>query len=139
MTPKELLQPRFKVIASYPFNNHFVIGNIITLDKTDDITEENYSVIKPLAYAGHAGAIQMNESVFGQYTHLFQKLKWWEARPVEEMPIWVNTAERKTLMIEKHFSSATATEQDPESCICNDGCVYLYSTLVPIAANKTPQ
>lgn len=65
MTAKELLNPRFEVIADYP-NSNFKIGQVI---ECTDIFEEGFP-----------------SSWFLPYPHLFRKMNWWECRTKEQMP-----------------------------------------------------
>ncbi len=58
----DLLQPRYKVIADYPYNKRHRVGQIIA---------------EPL------------ESFYDKYPYIFRKLEWWEERTVEEMPKYV--------------------------------------------------
>lgn len=62
MSTEELLRPRYKVIAQYPFSPH-PIGHII---KT-----------------------AFGNKYFDQYPHLFKKLEWYEERNIDEMPEYV--------------------------------------------------
>lgn len=65
MTAKELLKPRFEVIADYPNPKdycYFPVGEIIKIESLEDI---NY---------------------LEKYPHLFRKLNWWEHRKIEDMP-----------------------------------------------------
>lgn len=66
-TSKELLQPRYKVIADYP-NSIFEINDVI------DVVEDMYYL------EGYT------EGFFSPYPHLFRKLEWWEERGEEDMP-----------------------------------------------------
>jgi len=68
MKAKELLNPRFEVIADYPCNIHEV-GTILECPNYDNDFTKAYWVIS-------------NE----KYTHLFRKMNWWEIRKVEDMP-----------------------------------------------------
>lgn len=89
---EELLLPRYKVINIYPFNNHFMLNEIITLNEFDGrkhLTKElnePYVLQKPLNPLSDILPITMYESTFTQYPHLFKKLEWWEDRKVEDMP-----------------------------------------------------
>ncbi len=71
MTAKELMQPRFEVIADFP-NNHFgAIGTILDRDwakyPNDDETQKAIWRIS-------------------DFPHLFRKMNWWERRTAAEMP-----------------------------------------------------
>ena len=75
MTAKELLQPRFEIIADYPMQSG-QIGHILNRSRTffhyatRNIDEE---LLAP-------------ESVILKYPHLFRKLNWWEKREEKDMP-----------------------------------------------------
>jgi len=62
MTAKELLIPRYQVIADYP-NSPYKIGAI---------AKGNECLVNP--------------ECLDKYPHLFRKLNWWEHRKIEEMP-----------------------------------------------------
>ena len=65
MKAKELMKPRFEVIANYP-GSHLAIGKVIDFDygKTEYDSPNN----------------------FENYPAIFRPLNWWEYRTVEEMP-----------------------------------------------------
>lgn len=68
MTAKELLNPRYEVIADYPGNTS-VIGSVWECPNYDnDFTVEYW--------------VQSND----RYPHLFRKMNWWEKRNIEDMP-----------------------------------------------------
>ena len=67
MSNEELMMPRYKVIADYPFSP-FMIGAII---------HHNGEAISDLAKNIHL------------YPYLFKKLEWWEERQVNDMPKYV--------------------------------------------------
>lgn len=77
MTAKELMMPRFEVIAEYP-KCEFKTGEILSRVKyaTNDIyhTDENAAV----------GGLDLSE--IEKYPHLFRKMNWWENRKSEDMP-----------------------------------------------------
>lgn len=69
---KELLKPRYKVIADYP-GNDIPIGYIIT--DVDYYTRRNVD--------------------FDKWPHIFKKLEWWEDRKPEEMPEYLKVKSTK--------------------------------------------
>jgi len=69
MTAKELLTPRFEVIADFP-NSNLEINSILTFDGIV------YGMNEPQKF------IRNPE----KYLHLFKKLEWWEKRKIEDMP-----------------------------------------------------
>jgi hypothetical protein len=62
---EQVLIPRFKVVANYPGNTSFRVGEIITVD--------NKAI----------------EKEFAVYPAIFRRLKWWEDRDQEDMPEYV--------------------------------------------------
>ena len=77
MTAKELMQPRFEVIETYP-KSKFKKGDI--LERIPNATNDWYNADKSLINAD----ILLEE--IEQYPHLFRKMNWWEKRTVEQMP-----------------------------------------------------
>ena len=77
MTAKELMQPRFEVIETYP-KSKFKKGDI--LERIPNATNDWYNADKSLINAD----ILLEE--IEQYPLLFRKLNWWEKRTAEQMP-----------------------------------------------------
>jgi hypothetical protein len=74
MEAKELLKPRFEIIADYPTLSYNV-GRIIEPIKEDS------------NYYDCVDAPSSNIICYPQkYPHLFKKLNWWEHRKIEDMP-----------------------------------------------------
>ena len=69
MTPEQLLQPRYLVIADYPSSNNEV-GDTI-----------DYPTKEMCAF-------------FDKYPHLFRRLEWWEHRKPEDMSRYVKFQEK---------------------------------------------
>lgn len=93
MTAQELLIPRYRLIAAYPFNAHFVKNEVITLDSIDNDTKERF--VRKTYLPSHDKIVQnttnFNESTFKKYPHIFKKLEWWEDRTVDQMPEHIKT------------------------------------------------
>lgn len=70
MTSKELLNPRFEVIASFP-SSTIHVGSILTKTKNG------------FEYLNEGVVYQINAEL---YPHLFRKMNWWECRTKEQMP-----------------------------------------------------
>lgn len=68
---KELMRPRYEVIADYPGNQNKVGSIIVCPDY--DFTAQYW--------------IEAND----KYPHLFKKLNWWEHRKVEDMPMFLRS------------------------------------------------
>ncbi len=77
MTAKELMNPRFEVIETYP-KSKFKKGDI--LERIPNATNDWYNSDKSLINAD----ILLEE--IEQYPHLFRKMNWWEKRTAEQMP-----------------------------------------------------
>lgn len=65
MDIEQLLKPRYKVIADYPFSA-YTVGQIILI--------HDYNP---------------NKDLFKMYPHLFKPLQWWEERKESDMPQYV--------------------------------------------------
>lgn len=72
LSNEELLKPRYKVIADYPFNSH-TIGEIIIDPADDDYSQANPNKSWPLL----------------SLPHLFKPLQWWEERGFADLPEYV--------------------------------------------------
>lgn len=75
MDAKELMIPRFEVMAFYPgCNSHniYEIGSVLTDNGKTAVNDQDGKAVFPID--------------FEQYPHLFRKLNWWEYRTVEQMP-----------------------------------------------------
>lgn len=82
MTPEQLLQPRYEVIADYPNSGKINVGDIL-------IQDLNYPLCW-LTSKNSLGAFSGTESEwFDRYPHIFRKLQWWQHRAPEEMPEYV--------------------------------------------------
>ena len=86
---KNLLQPRFEVIATYP-NSNYKVGDI--LYKIEYATEEWYD-------NGNVFIIHRQE--IEKYPHLFKKLAWWEKRTEKEMPKYIKIDHESNNVIHK--------------------------------------
>lgn len=74
MKAKELMNPRFEVIADYP-SSLYGIGDLIEEHEPDKFHYQN------------CGDYQYASSqTLEKYPHLFKKLNWWEKRNKEDMP-----------------------------------------------------
>ena len=94
MTNEELLLPRIQVTNIYPFNNHFLLGEIIVLTEFDDRNhlsaelQEAYVVMPGLS--PQDSPCTFYESTFKTYPYLFRKIDWHEYRSPEEMPEYIS-------------------------------------------------
>jgi hypothetical protein len=80
MTTEELMKLRWKVIADFPSNEWFEIGDIIIANsgengyKTPTDDEDNWLALMP-----------------DRYPAIFKKLEWWECRKEEDLPEYVKS------------------------------------------------
>lgn len=70
LTPEELLQPRYEVIADWP-NNTIEIGDVCTIENE---------------YGQFRFGQPIHQRMMEAHPHLFKKLCWWEERKEEDMP-----------------------------------------------------
>lgn len=75
MTAQELMQPRFEVIADYPY------CPVKVNEQLERVTETLFIVLK-------IGGIDTiwHLSEIEKMPHIFKKLNWWEKRNIEDMP-----------------------------------------------------
>lgn len=131
MTPEELLKPRYKVIADYPFNKHFKVGEILIL-----FSFMKTKSIKDIEHYYHHGETHQNfEDIwFDCYPHLFRKLQWWEDRKPENMPEYVTNGEN-VLKVIKHFFddrySMPEFKPSIERCLLESGSSVRYDNYTP--------
>jgi hypothetical protein len=95
MTTEQLSKPRYKVIATYPFNDHFMLNEVITLDEFDGREhlaahmKEHFVIQRPLNPHSDRLPLTMHESTFNLYPHLFRRLEWWQEREISDLPEYV--------------------------------------------------
>ena len=86
LTPEQLLQPRYKVIADYP-NSDYTVGYVIQPD------EENRRYIiywKGETVASHPLMRDKTTVTFYEsYPAIFERLEWWRDRFPSDMPAYV--------------------------------------------------
>jgi hypothetical protein len=95
MDNEQLLKPRYKVVADFPFNP-FTIGQIIKMEvfgipDNADIKEPCWQSEKIEKSTGVSTI--WYEPFFIRYPHLFKELAWWEDRLPEEIPLYVRYGE----------------------------------------------
>lgn len=89
MIPEELLKIRYKVIADYPENKYFKIGDILI--ESDHIPKGRFGK----KITRHWASVNAHD-----YPHLFKPLFWWEDRKPEDMPEYVRV--KDTCQIFQH-------------------------------------
>jgi hypothetical protein len=94
MTPENLMQPRYKVIADYP-NSEYVIGLVI-----DFAEESNFKSGKI------TGSNNVSEDFFLQYPNIFNKLRWFEDRDPKDMPEYVKEKEGNEVWRVEEYGAA---------------------------------
>lgn len=83
MTAKELMNPRFEVIADYPnspFENKDILMQFLFQTSTTGMYIYVTNMNSPLQGAS------INAVFVESMPHLFRKLNWWEKRKIEDMP-----------------------------------------------------
>lgn len=107
MSPREFLNPRYKVIEPWPFMKHFKVGEIVTL-KLLQTGEAIY----------HYNETHQNydTSFFDTYPHLFKRLRWFEDRELSSLPEYLKglRAVKRVVQYEYH------TEEYPSVLFEND-------------------
>lgn len=88
MTVEQLLKPRRKVIADWPENNSWSVGDILEFKVCEHgyYHEHWYGSQKTVWYENYAPRPKHS---FDTYPHLFKKLDWHEERKAEDMPKYV--------------------------------------------------
>lgn len=96
MTPDELLNPRYKVIADYP-NSRFKIGDILFKYRYPSSPSMYTYVTNPeIPLKGTSLSPEYVEKM----NHLFKPLQWWEERKAEDMPAYVKCLKSPDQIIE---------------------------------------
>jgi len=96
--PKELMKPRWKIIADFPYNTFGEVGDILDRDWGWSGDDEK-------GFKHHVS----------QYPHLFKKLEWWEERNPEDMPEYVkHTASGKIWKVKEYDLPTGAHITGPE-------------------------
>lgn len=77
MTAEELLKPRVKVVAPYPFmaTHNLKVGDVLTKHKTGDVTNQDGTA-----------ALDFD---WGTYPHIFNVLSWYEERTLSDFPKYI--------------------------------------------------
>lgn len=106
---KELMKPRYMVIADYP-HSPYKIGDLVEI--SDSSTSFHCTTTK--VYDAFTEDIVNSENYFSvlqieNYSHLFRKLSWWENRKVEEMPEYLLSSETfpnpHYVKVKNHYAS----------------------------------
>jgi hypothetical protein len=103
---EKLLKPRYKVVATYPFNDHFMLNEVIELNEFDGREHlakhmnEWFVMQRPLNPQSDRLPLTMHESTFNLYPHLFKRLEWFEDREPGDMPEYVKRVRQdKTVQV----------------------------------------
>lgn len=123
MNIDDLLTPRYKVMADFPYKpaaDIFPIGQIIKILEGDNPVDSNGNPLRWLK--------------FEKYPNLFRRLEWWEYRKPEDMPkylMYKSTPESNLYIIkvDRHFRN-TFGLMNKVGCI-SDGEYYSYSKTLP--------
>lgn len=87
MDKKELLKPRYRVIADYP-NSKYPVNSILNFERRVDHNGEYWFCRKP-------EWILSEEA--DKYPHIFKPLGWWEERELSDLPKYVRLADPNSL------------------------------------------
>lgn len=79
MTTKQLLSPRYKVVANYP-NSSFKIGDIIEMGGSKIYNNDLKALFDP-----------------SLYTEIFYLLQWYECRDKKYMPLFLKNKKNKSV------------------------------------------
>jgi len=125
MSTDDLLKPRYKVIADYPFS-YYDVDSILLFD----------------FYHTPNGVVHFNE-----YPHLFKKLEWYEERKVEDMPDYLKFEERLSITsygddvepeihkVKKHWDTSMTNDWRNKDIRCFisewHNTTYYYGAFIP--------
>lgn len=84
----DLMAPRYKVIADYPYSTDCV-GHIYTILEDKGCfgvsNGSDFSFVMPI------DKNRCKAEYYDKFPHLFRKLEWWEERAESDLPIYVKT------------------------------------------------
>lgn len=89
---EDLLKPRYLVVAGWPENNSWRVGDILEFKKCKYGYYHEHWKDSQLSIWYEDYKPQPKNS-FATYPHLFRKLSWWEKREESEMPKYVKLCE----------------------------------------------
>jgi len=96
-TVEDLLRPRFKVIAMYPYCP-YEIGDLVEFSDLETsfhcTTTKEWDVFTE-TFEDSVNYFSID--VLGMWPHLFKKLEWWEERKDEELPRFVSYPNKETV------------------------------------------
>ncbi len=126
---KDLMKPRYKVIAPYPYCP-YEIGDLVeisdlgtnfhctTTREWNVFTEENESQVNYFSI-----------DILDTWSHLFKKLEWWEERSIEEMPMYVKALRDTMKFNEGEVLKVLNWYDYPQACIFHNN--YHAQVLTP--------
>jgi hypothetical protein len=131
MTIEELMQPRVKVKAHYPYSP-FAVGDILTYVNVG---------LNPIYDHYGNGEEGMSIEEVDNSPAIFESIQWWERRDLKDMPEYVKLTNGKVFKVEKHFKyfDGYLFENNPNDCTYLDErgremCVH-YQFCLPTTPN----
>jgi hypothetical protein len=82
MDIQELLKPRYRVIADWPGNKYFAVGEILSTHPIYELYAADK--LKHLRKCDNSAGVDISN--LEKHPHLFRKLEWWEERDEKDMP-----------------------------------------------------
>lgn len=106
MTPEQLLELRYKVIAEYP-ETELPIGVILTFDIESVYLRKDGKLFSTKIFPFAMGSSYYYRCVLniGNYPHLFQKLEWWQDRDEKDLPEYIRLNQKMVVKVDTHFAN----------------------------------
>lgn len=129
---EQLMRPRYRVIATYPFNDHFMLNEVIELNEYDGrehlsaTMKEWYTIQRPLNPNSDRLPLTMHESTFNLYPHLFKRLRWFEEREIADLPQYLNGFKsiKKVVSYEYHGGTIDDNKTEYQSVLFENETVW---------------
>ena len=134
MTPNELMNRRFKVIAPYP-HSPYQVGDLVEMG----VQSFHITTTRDDSYLNESGKCENYFSIaeVEKYPHLFREMPWYEDRKVEDMPEYVKDKISGKIFNPVHFSNHWAY---PSKNGCAFGGRHIrYETLLPATQEEYEQ
>lgn len=93
MTPEQLTQPRYEVIADFP-NSANKIGDIVEGNEGGTFHMLTISEYDPFAGKSVDTDHFYSISMCDKYPAIFRPLKWWQKRKIEDMPEYIKSYDK---------------------------------------------
>lgn len=114
MTPEQLLQPRYEVIADYP-NSPFKVGEVLNFKEIYPFSGFSFDI-------PHLGIVA--PEYFDKYPRLFRKLEWYEHRKPEDMPEYlIGSASDIVYKVDRY-------DFETNTIYINGNCQFTYTSFI---------